>query len=136
MHTFVDRIFAINWSHHHIQWMLSTLRCGHDAGTGSTTDWDYERWRWSSRAGTAQHCQWSPASTTAGTSQAGTGPQQAVTILCQVSQDPNNRDIQLWGLMWDYEPFFIDRYPYRCTSCVWGLLDFHQIFSFQILFFA
>ena len=24
--------------------MLSTLRCGHDAGTGSTTDWDYERW--------------------------------------------------------------------------------------------
>ena len=42
----------------------------------------------SSRAGTAQHCQWSPASTTAGTSQAGTGPQQAVTILCQVSQLP------------------------------------------------
>ena len=51
----------------------------------------------SSRAGTAQHCQWSPASTTAGTSQAGTGPQQAVTILCQVSQAPNNRDIQLRG---------------------------------------
>ena len=71
MHTFVDRIFAINWSHHHIQWMLSTLRCGHDAGTGSTTDWDYERWRWSSRAGTAQHCQWSPASATAGTSKRG-----------------------------------------------------------------
>ena len=30
---------------HHIHWMLDHS-CVHDAGTGSTTDWDYERWQW------------------------------------------------------------------------------------------
>ena len=85
--------------------------CVHDAGTGSTTDW-YERWQWAAvqvQRNIASGLR--PPPPYSGDSQAGTGPQQAVTIHCQVSQDPYNRDIEKWGLMWAYEPFFIDRYP-------------------------
>ena len=86
MHTFLDRIFTIYWSHHHIHWKLHHSSV-HDAGTGSTTDW---------RGGSEQPCRYSATLPVvsglhhhiAGTSQAGTGPQQAVTILCQVSQLP------------------------------------------------
>ena len=135
MHTFLDRIFTIYWSHHHIHWKLHHS-CVHDAGTGSTTDW---------RGGSEQPCRYSATLPVvsglhhhiAGTSQAGTGPQQAVTIHCQVSQLPMIGTYRYSSGDWCeiMNPFLLTDIL-RCTSCVWGLLDFHQIFSFQILFFA
>ena len=97
--------------------------------------WEVE---WSSRAGTAQHGQWSPASTTAGTSKRGLARNRRLQSTAKWARLPIIGTYSCGDWCEIINPFYwqISLPKFRCTSCVWGLLDFHQIFSFQILFFA